>query len=102
MSLEAFVSKTRMKTINLYSSDVKRIERLVGSGYCASTREIVRRALDALENQIEDWLRKEILPVCEEYDAHPERAIPAEEVFASIRAHHEARLRRETKHRPHP
>ena len=95
------MSKTKMKTINLYASDLKRIERLIDSGYCASTRDIIRRALDALENQIEDWLRKEVLPVCGEYDAHPERAIPAEEVFASIRAHHEARMRKEAERRSH-
>jgi len=80
----------RTKTISLYASDLKRIEQLVECGYCASTRDVVRRALDALENQTEDWLRKEVLPVCREYDAHPERALSAQDVFDNIRAHHDA------------
>jgi antitoxin ParD1/3/4 len=87
------LSKPIKKTITLYASDVKRIDRLVSSGFCLSARDASRKGMDALEARIEEWLRKEVLPVCQELEEHPERALPAEEVFASIRAHHDARMR---------
>lgn len=92
--------KSRKKTINLCASDLKRIERLIDSGFCVSTRDAVRKGLDALEAGIDELLRREVLPVCQEYDAHPERALPAQEVFDSIRAHHEARMRKEAERHP--
>jgi len=88
------VAKFQKKTVSLSSRDLKRIERLVDAGFCISTRDAVRKGLYALEADIDEWLRKEVLPVCQEYDAHPERALSAQEVFKSIRAHHEALVRK--------
>jgi len=90
------VAKPRTKTITLYAADVKRIERLVKSGFCLSSRDAVRKGLDLLEADIEDLLRREVVPVCHEMDAHPERAIPAEEVFNNIRAHYKSLMQKST------
>ncbi|MFY9936268.1 MAG: type II toxin-antitoxin system ParD family antitoxin [Silvibacterium sp.] len=81
-----------MKTISLPAAEVDRIEALVESGAYPSSAEVVREALIALDEHntsIEAWLREEILPVAEAYDADPGRGIPAEEVFARLRARYE-------------
>jgi len=96
------VTKLRKTTVSLSARDLKRIERLVDAGFCVSAPDAVRKGLKALEANIDEWLRREVLPVCQEYDAHPERAIPAEEVFDSIRAHHESRMRQEAERRSQP
>lgn len=40
----------------------------------------------------EQWLREEVLAVCDAMDADPLRAIPSQQVFAAVRARHEGWL----------
>jgi antitoxin ParD1/3/4 len=42
---------------------------------------------------IERWLNEEVVPVYDAMKADPKRGIPAEEVFAALRAHHNARVK---------
>lgn len=67
---------------------------LMATGRFATEVEAVAAAIKALaeqEREFDDFLRREVLPVYEEAQAHPERLIPAEEVFARLRAKHARR-----------
>jgi antitoxin ParD1/3/4 len=83
------------KTISLPAAEADRIEELVQSGAYPSAAEVIHEALTALDERntrMEEWLREEVLPVAEAYEADPSRGIPAEEVFARLRAHHAERV----------
>jgi antitoxin ParD1/3/4 len=70
------------------------VEERVRSGRYASASEVVRAGLHALERQeaaVDDWLRVKI----EESLNDPRPSIPAEEVFARLRARSAEQLRRE-------
>jgi antitoxin ParD1/3/4 len=41
----------------------------------------------------ERWLTEEVLPVYDAMKADPKRGIPADKVFAALRAHHNARVK---------
>ncbi len=68
----------------------KRVEARVKSGAYASTSEVIRaavRALDREEAALDEWLRQKV----DEAFADPRPARPAEEVFRRLRAHHARR-----------
>ena len=46
------------------------------------------RELQKRDAAIERWLREDVAPVYDAMKADPKRGIPAEKVFATIRAHH--------------
>ncbi len=67
------------------------IDSLVASGAYATASEVVRAGLHALQERdaaVERWLREEVAPAYDAWKADPSRAIPAEEVFAELRALH--------------
>lgn len=76
-------------TVVLQRQEIELIDRLVASGDFASASEVVAAGLQALEDrneEIDRWLRKEVVPVAMEMMAHPERGIPAKKVFDELRA----------------
>ena len=63
----------------------------------ASGSEVVRAGLRALQERdaaVEKWLREEVVGVCDAMQSDPGRAIPGEQVFATIRARHADRLKK--------
>lgn len=85
------------RTFSLPSTQSKYIDKLVKSGGYASGSEVIRAGLRALQERdaaMERWLREEVVPVYDAYESDPSRGIPAEEVFADIRRHHAARVRK--------
>jgi antitoxin ParD1/3/4 len=65
----------------------ERVERRVKSGAYASSSEVLRaavRALDREETAIDDWLRQRV----DESLADPRPSVPARDVFKRLRAHH--------------
>ena len=72
----------------------------MASGDYASASEVVRDGLRALQSRdaaIERWLREEVAPAYDAVVADPSRAIPAGEVFVSIRALRSKRVKDEDK-----
>jgi antitoxin ParD1/3/4 len=72
----------------------ERVEARVKSGAYASTSEVLRaalRALDREEEALDALLRQRV----EEAFADPRPNIPAREVFKRLRAHHEAAVKAE-------
>lgn len=79
----------------------ERAQARVESGEYASMSEVVRaglRALDREEAALEDWFEQNIEFVrarVQEAIDDPQPSLSSEEVAKSIKAHHEARLKRE-------
>ncbi len=81
-----------LTAIPLTPSQAEEIDRLLASGACADASEVVAAGLEALAAQEMDLFRTDILPVIEALERDPSSAIPAEQVFAEMRAHHARRL----------
>ena len=65
------------------------VKAKVASGDYATESEVIRdglRALLARDAAMERWLREEVAASYDDHKAHPEKAIPASEVRARIRA----------------
>ena len=77
------------RTISLPEEHSAFIDAKVASGAYGSASEVVRARLRALQERdaaIERWLREEVVPTYEQLKADPGSAIPAEQVFAELRA----------------
>lgn len=84
------------RTISLPTEHAAFIDAKVAAGAYASASEVVRAGLRALKERdeaVERWLMDEVAPAYDAMAADPGRGIPAETVFAEIRARHAERLR---------
>ncbi len=90
------MSAAEKRTINLPAEQASYIDAQVASGAYSTASEVVRAGLRALQERdvaVERWLRDEVVPVAAAMQADPGRGIPAEQVFADIRALHAQRLK---------
>ena len=91
------MASTQKRTFSLSAAQSKYIDKLVKSGGYASGSEVVRAGLRALKERdaaMEQWLREEVAPVYDLYQADPSRGIPAEKVFDEVRGHHAVRAKK--------
>jgi antitoxin ParD1/3/4 len=91
------VPSPEKRTFSLPTEQAGYIDTLVASGSYASGSEVVRAGLRALQERdaaVEKWLREEVIGVCDAMQSDPGRAIPGEQVFATIRARHADRLKK--------
>jgi antitoxin ParD1/3/4 len=87
---------TDKRTFSLPAEQARYIDALVASGAYATASEVVRAGLRALQERdaaVQRWLREEVVPVAAAMQADPHRGIPADQVFAEIRALHAQRLK---------
>lgn len=85
------------RTVSLPAEQSRYIDDMVAAGSYASASEVVRAGVRALQERdaaVERWLREDVAPVYDAMQADPDRALSAEDVFASIRARHADRLKR--------
>lgn len=90
---EDTMAAAEKRTFTLPREQVEYIDRLVASGNYADGNEVIRAGLDALEDrgeEIERWLREEVVPVVDKMRAHPERGLTIEQAFGEIRKRHGA------------
>ncbi|MER9461684.1 type II toxin-antitoxin system ParD family antitoxin [Mesorhizobium sp. M0387] len=90
------MSATEKRTFSLPAEQAAFIDQLVLSGTYATSSEVIRAGLRALQERdaaVERWLREEVAPTYDMWKADSSQAIPADKSFDSIRAHHAARLK---------
>ena len=84
------------RTFSLPAEQSRYIDSLVEAGVYATSSEVIRSGLRALQERdaaVERWLREEVVPVALAMRADPSQAIPIDTVFDEIRALHTERLR---------
>jgi len=85
------------RTVSLPAEQAAYIDSLVALGAYASDSEVVRAGLRALQERdaaVEHWLREEVISVYAAMENDPNRAIPAEQVFAAVRRRHAERRKK--------
>ncbi len=91
------MSSQEKRTFSLPSELSTYINKLVKSGAYASGSEVVRAGLRSLQERdeaVERWLREEVASTYDALRADPGRAVPAKEVFDSLRARHADKKKR--------
>lgn len=84
------------RTVSLPAEQASYIDALVVSGTYATTSEVVRAGLRALQERdaaVDRWLREEVVPIYDAMQRDPGRAIPAGKVVAALRGRHAERLK---------
>ncbi|MDE1150083.1 MAG: type II toxin-antitoxin system ParD family antitoxin [Azospirillaceae bacterium] len=79
------------RSFTLPTEQTAYIDDMVATGAYASASEVVRAGIRALQERdaaVERWLREEVVPVYDAMKADPSRGVPAEDVYAAIRARH--------------
>lgn len=82
------MSNIEKRTFSIPSEHGVFIDNLVDSGAYATASEVVRagiRALQEREAAVSRWLHEEVAPVYDAMKSDPSRAIPAAQVFRSLR-----------------
>src|SRR6202167_3874364 len=95
---EQTMPSSEKRTFSLPTEQAGYIDTLVASGSYASGSEVVRAGLRALQERdaaVESWLREEVIGICDAMQSDPGRAIPAKQVFATMRARHADRLKKQ-------
>jgi len=70
------------------------VDEKLSSGAYKTDAEVVTAALLALREKDDDirrWLTEDVAAAYDDLEAHPERAIPASDVFAALATHHAKR-----------
>lgn len=83
------MSKVSKRTFSLPTEQAAYIDAKVESGAYASSSEVIRAGLRALQERdaaVERWLRDEVVPVYDAMKANPERRISAKSVLSKARA----------------
>ena len=86
---------TQSLSITLPHEMAEMVRAKVTSGEYASESEVIRdglRTLAARDAAVEKWLREEVVPTYDALVADPSKAVPADQVFARIRALHAERI----------
>jgi antitoxin ParD1/3/4 len=89
---EAGMARVVKRTFSLTEEQAAFIDEKVKLGGFASGSEVIRQSLRGFQDEdaaIGRWLREEVVPTLEEYEADPSRARPIDEVFSELLAEFE-------------
>ena len=87
------MSATEKRTFSLPAEQAAFIDQLVRSGTYATSSEVIRAGLRALQERdaaVERWLREEVAPTYDAWKAIPGKGISPEEMAERARKRHEA------------
>lgn len=90
------MAATEKRTFSLPAEQAAFIAKLVASGAYATSSEVIRDGLRALQERdaaVERWLREEVVPTYERYKADPTSAISVDEMAERSRIRHAKRMR---------
>ncbi len=90
------MAASQKRTFSLPGEQARYIDSLVASGAYATSSEVIRAGLRALQERdaaVERWLREEVVPVAAAMESDPGRAISADRVFGEIRDLHAGRAK---------
>lgn len=88
------MAATEKRTFSLPAEQAAFIDRMVDSGAYATSSEVIRAGLRALQERdaaIERWLREEVAPAYDELKAHPDRVVTGEALLERLRDRHSGR-----------
>ena len=88
------MAASHKRSFSLPAEQARYIDSLVASGSYATSSEVIRAGLRALQERdaaVDRWLRDEVVPIAAAMQADPGRAISADRVFAEIRDLHAGR-----------
>lgn len=91
------MAAAQKRTFSLPTEQADYIDSLIASGSYATSSEVIRAGLRALQERdaaVERWLKNEVVPIIKAMRAEPERAVSADDVFNEIRALHADRVSR--------
>lgn len=83
------MSRVSKRTFSLPTEQAVYIDSKVESGAYASSSEVIRAGLRALQERdaaVERWLRDEVVPVHDAMKANPERKLSSKSVLSEVRA----------------
>ena len=90
------MAASHKRSFSLPAEQARYIDNLVASGSYATSSEVIRAGLRALQERdaaVERWLRDQVVPVAAAMQTDPGRAISADQVFGEIRDLHTRRLK---------
>lgn len=90
------MAQSSQRIISLAPEDDAFVEAQLQSGAYDSPSAVIGAGLDALKEQdaaLDAWLLREVAPVYDAMVANPARGIPADQVFAGLRARRAERTR---------
>ena len=88
------MTKVSKRTFSLPTEQAAYIDAKVDSGAYATSSEVIRAGLRALQERdaaVERWLHEEVVPVYDAMKANPERKLSAKSVFSEARTRYAAR-----------
>lgn len=88
------MTKVSKRTFSLPAEQAAYIDAKVDSGAYATSSEVIRAGLRALQERdaaVERWLQNEVAPVYDAMKANPERKLSAKSVFSEARARYVAK-----------
>jgi antitoxin ParD1/3/4 len=90
------MSTMEKRSFTLPAEQASYIDAQVESGSYSTASDVIKAGIEALRERdagIEQWLRKEVLPVIDATEADPGRVISADQMKASFQEHHWRRIR---------
>ena len=88
------MTKVSKRTFSLPAEQAAYIDAKVDTGAYATSSEVIRAGLRALQERdaaVERWLHDEVAPVYDAMKENPERKLSAKSVFSEARAHYTAK-----------